>query len=116
MSAHSRFRRAVSGALGAALFAGSALFASTALAQPADYSTLEADPAVWHLSDADSDVYIFGTFHILPPGLDWQTPGRLRQPTGLETQGEIGLLIAHAVLRRRQEDAKALGEMEGARR
>ncbi|WP_295693867.1 TraB/GumN family protein [uncultured Maricaulis sp.] len=74
MSAHSRFRRAVSGALGAALFAGSALFASTALAQPADYSALEADPAVWHLSDADSDVYIFGTFHILPPGLDWQTP------------------------------------------
>ena len=35
-------------------------------------------------------------------GLDWRAPGRLRQPTGLETQGEIGLLIAHAVLRRRQ--------------
>ena len=35
-------------------------------------------------------------------GLDWRAPGKLRQPTGLETQGEIGLLIAHTVLRRRQ--------------
>ncbi|WP_297735989.1 TraB/GumN family protein [uncultured Maricaulis sp.] len=73
MSAHSLLRRAVSGTLGAALLAGSALFASSALAQPPDYSTLEADPAIWHLSDADSDVYIFGTFHILPASLDWRT-------------------------------------------
>lgn len=73
MSAYSRLRRVASGALGAALLAGGALFASTAQAQPADYSTLEANPAVWHLSDSDSDVYIFGTFHILPASLDWQT-------------------------------------------
>ncbi len=73
MPAHARIRRAVCGTLGAALFASGALFASTAQAQPADYAALEADPAIWHLSDADSDVYIFGTFHILPPGLDWRT-------------------------------------------
>tara|TARA_R110002072_G_scaffold216609_9_gene373966 strand:- start:253 stop:1275 length:1023 start_codon:yes stop_codon:yes gene_type:complete len=52
---------ALSGAFGAAQ------------AQLADYSGLEASPAMWHLSDADSDIYLFGTFHLLPPSLDWQT-------------------------------------------
>ncbi|WP_291842576.1 TraB/GumN family protein [Maricaulis sp.] len=73
MSAQFRFRSAVRGFLGAALLAGGTLLASTAQAQSTDYAAIEADPAVWHLSDADSDVYIFGTFHILPPGLDWLT-------------------------------------------
>jgi hypothetical protein len=31
-------------------------------------------PAMWHVSDADSDVYIFGSFHLLPAGVDWQHP------------------------------------------
>jgi uncharacterized protein len=31
-------------------------------------------PAMWRLSDADSEVYIFGTFHILPASLAWTTP------------------------------------------
>ncbi len=30
-----------------------------------------AGPAMWRLSDADSEIYLFGTFHILPPSLDW---------------------------------------------
>lgn len=38
-----------------------------------DYAAIEADPAYWRISDADSEVYIFGTFHILPHELDWQT-------------------------------------------
>lgn len=33
-----------------------------------------AGPALWHLSDDDSDIYIFGTVHILPPDLDWRYP------------------------------------------
>ena len=33
-----------------------------------------ADPAIWHLVDEDSDIYIFGTVHILPPEMEWQSP------------------------------------------
>lgn len=36
-------------------------------------TTAFAQPALWHLSDDDSDIYLFGTMHILPPGLDWQS-------------------------------------------
>ncbi|MFN0024963.1 MAG: TraB/GumN family protein [Parvularculaceae bacterium] len=31
-------------------------------------------PAMWRVSDADSEIYLFGTFHILPPSLQWTTP------------------------------------------
>ncbi|WP_339740130.1 TraB/GumN family protein [uncultured Maricaulis sp.] len=64
-----------------AIFAATGLAMSAAAgashAQLADYSDLEASPALWHMSDADSDIYLFGTFHLLPPSLDWQT-GELR--------------------------------------
>lgn len=33
-----------------------------------------ADPSLWHLSDEDSDIYIFGTVHILRPDTEWRTP------------------------------------------
>lgn len=33
-----------------------------------------ADPSIWHVSDADSDIYLFGTVHILRADVDWQTP------------------------------------------
>jgi uncharacterized protein YbaP (TraB family) len=32
-----------------------------------------AEPALWHMSDGDSDVYIFGTIHILPADLEWRS-------------------------------------------
>jgi uncharacterized protein YbaP (TraB family) len=59
-------------ALGAALLAGVSL-AGTASAQT-DYAAIEASPALWSISDADSTVYLFGTVHILPPELTWRTP------------------------------------------
>jgi uncharacterized protein YbaP (TraB family) len=31
-------------------------------------------PALWRLSDGDSRVYLFGTLHLLPEGVNWQTP------------------------------------------
>jgi uncharacterized protein YbaP (TraB family) len=31
------------------------------------------DPALWRLSDADSTVWLFGSVHVLPPGLAWRT-------------------------------------------
>lgn len=42
---------------------GSCLLAAPAL----------ADPSIWHLSDEDSDIYIFGTVHILRPDVTWRT-------------------------------------------
>lgn len=30
-------------------------------------------PAMWRMRDADSEIYLFGTFHILPAGLEWVT-------------------------------------------
>ena len=61
---------------GAMLGAAGLMFAAAtgaAQAQLADYSGVEAAPAIWHISDTDSDIYLFGTFHLLPPSLDWQT-------------------------------------------
>ena len=32
----------------------------------------EARPPVWTVRDADSELVIFGSVHVLPPGLDWR--------------------------------------------
>jgi hypothetical protein len=31
-------------------------------------------PAMWKLSDPDTTIYLFGTFHLLPQGTQWRTP------------------------------------------
>jgi len=51
------FKTLIAGFVGSILIAGSAF----------------ADPSLWHIQDEDSDIYIFGTVHILRPGIDWQT-------------------------------------------
>ena len=33
--------------------------------------TVDVDPALWVVRDADSTVYLFGTVHILKPGMGW---------------------------------------------
>ena len=33
-----------------------------------------AAPALWRVSDADSEIYLFGTLHALTPGAEWRTP------------------------------------------
>lgn len=41
---------------------------------PAPAATPVSDgPALWSLGDADTKVYLFGTVHILPPGMAWRT-------------------------------------------
>ena len=52
-------------AIGAVALAGCA----SARAQPET-----ARPALWKLSDADTTIYLFGTIHLLPKGMDWRTP------------------------------------------
>lgn len=39
-------------------------------AQPAP-ATVDADPALWVVRDKDTTVYLFGTIHVLKPGLSW---------------------------------------------
>lgn len=34
---------------------------------------LTGAPAMWSVKDDDSTIYLFGTFHALPPELEWQT-------------------------------------------
>ena len=60
--------------------AATAALAGPVSAQPVnpdgrpDYASVQADPAMWVVRDADSTVYLFGSFHLLPPELDWRTP------------------------------------------
>lgn len=69
-------------ALGAALFApmasagpcGEACQAVADAAKPdpaaQDY---EPSPAIWKLSDGDTTIYMFGTYHVLPEGFRWRS-------------------------------------------
>lgn len=57
-------RRAAALAL---LLVAPAAFAQSA--QPA--ATHDADPALWVVKDADTTIYLFGTVHLLKPGLSW---------------------------------------------
>ena len=34
----------------------------------------QARPPVWTVRDADSELVLFGSVHLLPPGLDWRPP------------------------------------------
>ncbi len=49
---------------------GLAVMAAGAAA-PADAK--DAKPALWKVSDRDTDIYLFGTVHLLPPGTQWRT-------------------------------------------
>ncbi|MFZ1989196.1 MAG: TraB/GumN family protein [Alphaproteobacteria bacterium] len=53
------------------LWIGLFLFSAIALGS---CSKPQTGPAMWHITDADSDIYLFGTFHLLPANLDWQKP------------------------------------------
>lgn len=46
--------------------------AQTAAAPPPAAVTMtDADPALWVVKDADTTIYLFGTVHVLKPGLSW---------------------------------------------
>lgn len=51
----------------------------TALAQAPEYAAAESaaaasGPALWRLADEDTTIYLFGTVHVLPEGLNWLNP------------------------------------------
>ena len=93
-------------ALAAAALAGQPALAPAA-AQPAQPQAAapaprEARPALWRVRDEDTTIYLFGTMHALPPGLEWRSE-RLRQAMAgadelvLEVAGDDPLALAQAV-------------------
>lgn len=59
-------------ATASAAFAQTAPQAAPAPAAPAPaVKTVDADPALWVVKDADTTIYLFGTIHVLKPGLSW---------------------------------------------
>jgi uncharacterized protein len=51
--------------------ASPALAAETPPAAPTAVETVDVDPALWVVKDADTTIYMFGTVHILKPGMGW---------------------------------------------
>ncbi|MFQ5564219.1 MAG: TraB/GumN family protein [Parvularculaceae bacterium] len=51
------------------------LIAPTAAAEsaPAIGAIKKAAPPMWRVTDEDSEIWLVGTFHILPPGLEWRS-------------------------------------------
>ncbi|WP_231726031.1 MULTISPECIES: TraB/GumN family protein [unclassified Sphingomonas] len=45
--------------------------AQSAATAPAAPATVDADPALWVVKDEDTTIYLFGTVHVLKPGLSW---------------------------------------------
>lgn len=53
----------------------------------------EVRPALWKVADADTTIYLFGTIHILPEGLEWRTPAierAIAESQTLYLETEIG--------------------------
>jgi len=44
-----------------------------------------AKPALWKLADADTTIYLFGSFHLLPNGEQWRTPAFEKALAGSDT-------------------------------
>lgn len=53
-----------------------ALFAALFLAAPAcaPAPAPRGEPALWRISDSDSEIWLFGTVHVLPADLAWRSP------------------------------------------
>lgn len=49
----------------------SAVLAQEAEATTSAVETVDVDPALWVVKDEDTTIYLFGTVHILKPGLSW---------------------------------------------
>src|SRR3546814_7758001 len=45
--------------------------AEPAKAAAAPVAVTDADPALWVVKDEDTTIYLFGTVHVLKPGLGW---------------------------------------------
>src|SRR5678815_3049296 len=51
-----------------------ALVLTAAHAAAAESRKADPHPAMWKLESGGSTIYLFGSMHMLPPGLKWKTP------------------------------------------
>lgn len=51
-----------------------AFFLFLLITSPAESRAEQGGPALWKIDGERGDIYFFGSIHILPPDLDWQTP------------------------------------------
>lgn len=69
--------RAGYAALAVMFFAAFPVAAGAAPARTADFDNPDArepaTPPMWRVSDADSEIYLLGTFHILPQNFEWRS-------------------------------------------
>lgn len=63
----------------AAVALSACTFPTTTLAQAPEYALQEEEaelpgPAMWRVADEDTTIYLFGTVHFLPEGVEWYRP------------------------------------------
>ncbi|OYX47032.1 MAG: hypothetical protein B7Y90_13750 [Alphaproteobacteria bacterium 32-64-14] len=60
-------------------------------------TTRPPKPALWKIADADTTIYVFGTIHLLPRGMEWQTPaftGALKEARAVYLEADSNLAPA----------------------
>ncbi|MDK2761338.1 MAG: TraB/GumN family protein [Sphingopyxis sp.] len=67
-----------------------AIAAEPAAAATAPAPTTDADPALWVVKDDDTTIYLFGTVHVLKPGLGWFDEA---VKSAFDTSGELMLEV-----------------------
>jgi uncharacterized protein YbaP (TraB family) len=90
-------------AVALALFAA-ACAVDTAASHPAPPS----GPALWKVADTDTTIYLFGTIHALPPGVDW-FDGRVAQ--AFDSSDELVTEIDPAQAAGLQSEIMAMGTL-----
>ena len=76
-------------------------FATAALAAPSAAEAKAAKPAMWQVSDRDTNIYLFGTVHLLPPGTQWRS-AKLDKAAG-----EAGTLVVETIIDEKNPQAFA---------
>jgi len=62
-------------ALSPSLASGQVAPAAAPASPASEVKTVDADPALWVVKDKDTTIYLFGTIHVLKPGLRWFDDG-----------------------------------------
>jgi uncharacterized protein len=75
-----------------ALFQAPSVMAQPAPVAAAAATTQKATPAMWVVKDSDTTIYLFGTFHLMAPGIDWNH-GKVK--TAFESADSLRLEIAN---------------------
>ncbi len=68
------FRLSALPAFAALALVGATVSIASCREAPRPETTPQPRPAMFKLADSDSEIYLFGTVHILPPELKWRTP------------------------------------------